>query len=204
MSGAVAEQQEVEALREIVNVAMGQAADSLARLFNAFVKLPIPRVKKLVASEMLEAMREILGEHDQITAVRQGFTGPMHGEALVIFDAAGCHELADLMGYDDASINEDELLLDVANVLNGACLGGIARQLSYELSFSAPSILVHRGSLDDLMESTHPLPWSKALLVEVNFKIEDRLFRCNTFVFWPEAAMGRLEAAVEAFLEGIA
>lgn len=203
MTNAVTELQEVEALREIVNVAMGQAADSLARLFNAFVKLPIPRVQKLDASEMLEAMREILGEHDSITAVRQGFSGPMHGEALVIFDASGCHELADLMGYDDASLNEDELLLDVANVLNGACLGGIARQLSYELSFSAPSILVDRGSLDDLMASTHPLPWRKALLVEVNFKIEDRLFRCHTFVFWPEAAMARLEQAVETFLEGL-
>jgi chemotaxis protein CheC len=201
MTAALASEEEQDALREIVNVAMGQAADSLARLFETFVKLPVPRVRHVYADQMLDAMREILGEHGAITAVRQGFSGPMHGEALVVFDAAGCRELAELLGYAADAHNEDELLLDVANVLSGACLGGIASQLSYELNFSPPSILVNRGALDDLMDPKEPLPWRTALFVEVNFRIEDRAFRCHVFVFWPEAAMARLTQAVQKFLE---
>ena len=201
MSALADEQQEHDALREIVNVAMGQAADSLARLFKTFVKLPVPRVRQVNADQMVDSIREILGDHGKVTAVRQGFSGPMHGEALVIFDAAGCSELAELLGYAAEAHNEDELLLDVANVLTGACLGGIARQLSYELSFSPPSILVNRGSLDQLLDPSRPLPWRTALLVEVNFRIEDRAFRCHIFVFYPEAAMERLNQSIEAFLE---
>jgi chemotaxis protein CheC len=193
--------EEHDALREIVNIAMGQAGDSLARLFNTFVKLPVPRVRQVEASSMLESMREIVGEHEQVTAVRQGFSGPLQGEALVIFDSQGCSELAELLGYAPDSHNEEELLLDVANVLTGACLGGIANQLSYDLSFSPPSILVHHGALDQVLDSARPLPWRTALLVEVNFRIEDRAFRCHVFVFWPEAAMARLQQAVKTFLE---
>lgn len=36
--------EQTDALREVVNVAMGRAADSLAQLLDCFIRLPVPRV----------------------------------------------------------------------------------------------------------------------------------------------------------------
>jgi len=47
--------EQTDALREIVNVAMGQAANSLARVLDAFVQLPVPRVRLVHASSFTRA-----------------------------------------------------------------------------------------------------------------------------------------------------
>ncbi len=204
MTLAFDSEEQSDALREVVNIAMGQAADSLARLFNVFVRLPVPRVRLVESANVLEAIGEVVGSQGPISAVRQGFYSHVRGEAIVIFGPAGCSELADLMGYQtalDADMNQ-ELTLDLSNLLVGACLRGIAQQLAYDLSFSAPSMIIKDGQLSDMIDPKR-LPWSHALLVEVNFRIEKMDFVCHVLVFWPEEAIKSLLAAVDRILEAL-
>ena len=140
--------EQTDALREIVNVAMGQAANSLARVLDAFVQLPVPRVRLVHASEVIREISELTAGATNLTAVRQAFTSQLRGEALVIYGPKSTDDLAPFMGYGDAlSLAErEELLLEVSNILVGACLGGIAQQLECDLIFSAPSFMrVRRG-----------------------------------------------------------
>ncbi|HBA34380.1 MAG TPA: response regulator, partial [Gammaproteobacteria bacterium] len=53
---------------------MGQAGDSLARLLNVFVKLPVPSVNMLEVSELQMALSLSL-ENSTYSAVCQGFIG---------------------------------------------------------------------------------------------------------------------------------
>ena len=140
-----------DALQEITNIAMGQAGASLATLLDAFVNLSVPRINMLALTEVAHSIRNLVGTDAEVTAARQSFQGYLLGEAIVIYQQAGCKELAGMMGHADEldQAAETELLLDVANILVGACLGGITEQLkgistensSGELRFSAPSLM---------------------------------------------------------------
>lgn len=186
-----------DALAELVNIGMGQAGDSLAKLFDTFISLSIPRIELVQPREVTHAIAQLVDYAGPVVAVRQAFSSRIRGEALVIYAADGCDALADLVTYPDVS--SDELLLEISNVLVGACVGGLAAQFSLDLCFSPPSILGAHASIHDLLD-VECLPWDHALLAEVNFRVVDRAFRCHLLTFWPDESIAVLLQAVDAFL----
>jgi chemotaxis protein CheC len=193
----IGESQRRDALAELVNIGMGQAGDSLARLFDTFIQLSIPRIELVHPQGVSEAIAALVGDAGPIVAVRQAFSSRIRGEALAVYRAGGCDSLADLVKYPD--VTSDELLLEISNVLIGACVGGLAAQFSLDLSFSPPSILGQHASIRDLLD-TECLPWETALVAEVNFRVEDRAFHCHLFTFWPDESIGVLLDAVDRIL----
>ena len=135
MSVQVTEDQR-DCYQEISNVAMGQAADKLARLLDVYVILPIPKINIISASDLHMALAGA-NTSDNVSAVCQGFIGSgIAGEALLIFNDASFTDLAKLMKYEGSLDyhGELELLMDVSSVLIGACLQGIGEQLELHLS----------------------------------------------------------------------
>lgn len=191
-----------DALAEIVNIAMGQAGDSLARLLDTFVQLSIPRVRLMAATQINEVLAEMIGENAIVSAVRQPFYNHLHGEAIVVYNDHGCNDLGDLMGYDGAldTQEETELLLDVGNILAGASLNGVAEQLSVEITFSAPSVLARRVPLEELLRPEE-VSWSHALLIEVNFALESRDFRSHLLIMLTEDSINVLRKDIDSFME---
>jgi chemotaxis protein CheC len=175
---------------------MGRAGDALARLFGAFIQLSVPRLELIEPPRLIAAIAALVDPAGPVVAVRQAFASRIRGEALAIYPAAGCDALADLVGYPDVS--GDELLLEISNVLIGACVGALATQFSLELCFSPPSIL-GRATLPELFDSGQ-LPWDRALIAEVHFRVVERAFSCHVLTFWPDASLGVLQRAVDAFL----
>ena len=192
---------QTEALQEIANIGMGQAGASIAEVLGEFVQLSVPRILIVPPEEVPVALARTIGENT-VSAVRQAFHSSMRGEALVIYGEKRCVDLADLMGYEHGLDHaaERELLLDVSNMLVGACLGGIAEQLKMTIGFSAPSLMADSIFLEDLFK-TSETPWNTALLVEVTFSLEQRSFACNLLILMPENEVAHLAAALDHFLE---
>jgi chemotaxis protein CheC len=61
-------------------------------------------------------------------------------------------------------------------VLTGACVSCIMSQLDRTPIFSPPGLLGEKIALDDVFQAD-VLAWRVALLLEVNFAIEDQTFR---------------------------
>lgn len=189
-----------DALSELVNIGMGQAGDSLARLFDTFIQLSIPRITLVQPRDVTGAIAALVDTAGPTVAVRQAFSSRIRGEAIALYTAGGCDAIADLVKYPD--VTSEELLLEISNILVGACVGGLAAQFALDLSFSPPSILGQHGSIDELLD-VEGLPWQNALLAEVNFRVEDRAFRCHLLTFWPDESIVVLFRAVDSFLAAV-
>ncbi len=190
-----------EALQEIANIGMGQAGASIARVMGEFVQLSIPRILALERAEAGEKIAATLGS-GTVDAVRQAFHNQLRGEAIVIYGHERCNDLADLLGYhgpiDHAA--EQELLLDVTNLLVGACLGGIAEQLKADIGFSPPALMAERVPIEALLAGDG-IEWQCVLLVEVNFRLEGRSFACHLLILLSGEDLGSLRDALDRFLE---
>lgn len=207
MSVALSEDQR-DALQELTNIAMGQAGSSLATLLDEFVDLSIPRIRVVQLAEAPAALGELVGPKAEVSAVRQSFQGYLRGEAIIIFTEPGCHVLADLLGYEELVDGDDtELLLDVANVLSGACLGGMVEQIrrfmpadgAMELSFSMPSVMARQVTAAKLLDPERA-GWSHALLMEVNFTLKARNFVAHLIMLMPEDGVLKLQRIVDEFI----
>ena len=199
---ALLNQDQTDALQEVTNIAMGQAGSSLAGILGVFVNLSVPRIRVLDVQTIGQAITDMVGPEKEITAARQSFHGTMRGEALVIYDQEGCMDLADLMGYEEQleAGTERELLLDVSNVLVGACLGGIAELLGASLTYSAPSIMAERIPVARLIDPKK-MTWNYALVVEINFTLEARNFTSHLTFLMPEESIHSMGEALDKFME---
>ena len=92
------------------------------------------------------------------------------------------------------------MILDITNVLTGACLNGLAEQMETELGFSPPSILGMKMSVDNVVNKNN-LEWQQALLVEVNYTLENRSFNCSLLFLMPGESIERVKGALDKLLE---
>lgn len=192
-----------EALQEITNIGMGQAGDSIARVLGEFVELSVPQIRILSADEIPGALTALAGG-GVASAVRQAFIGELRGEAIVIFAEHSAPDLAELLCFDDPLDDPagKELLLDLSNVLVGACVGGIAELLRSAIGFSAPSLLAYERPSGELIRG-ETIAARGALLVEVRFGLEKRVFRCHLVMLMPDDAIAALRRALDRFVEAL-
>ncbi|MBS7660468.1 response regulator [Pseudomonas lalucatii] len=181
-----------DAFREVVNVAMGQAAALLARLLDVFVRLPIPNVNILEVGELHMALAHAQ-QGDQLSAVCQGYIGSgIAGEALLIFHDSEVRDMAKLMRWKP--VNRDgelEMLLDLASILIGACLSGIAEQLDVSFSQGHPVVLGQHSSIDELIR-VNQRRWKKTLAVELSYSLEGHDIHFDLLLLFTEDSVARL------------
>ncbi|WP_374682783.1 hypothetical protein [Accumulibacter sp.] len=190
-----------EALQEVANIGIGQAGASIAKVLGEFVELSVPQISAVDAAAIPAALAALAGD-GIASAVRQAFIGELRGEAIVIFAEHSADDLAVLLAYGDALDGPAgrELLLDISNVLVGACLGGIAELLRTTIGFSAPSLLADQVASSQLLR-VDEISARCALLVEVRFGIEKRVFRCHLVMLMPDDAVAALRRALDRFVE---
>jgi len=179
--------------QEIANVAMGRAGDLLARLLNVFVELPIPNVNFIEVSELRMALKDI-ENHESTSGICQGFiSAGISGEALLILNDSSFKDVASLMNYQyDADIGTElELLMDLANVLIGACLKGVSEQLDIQFSQGHPEVLGQHRKISDLI-ANNANKWKKTLAIEISYSIENYPIKCDLLLLFTEKSMETL------------
>ncbi|MEB6607148.1 response regulator [Aeromonas sanarellii] len=179
--------------QELANVAMGQGADLLARLLDAFVQLPIPNVNVLEVSELHMAL-SAAAESDTLSAVCQGFIGAgIAGEALLLFHDASFQDMARLMNHQGALDHgaELELLMDTANVLIGAFLRGYANQLDTPFSQGHPVVLGQHRPIQELIR-TNQSRWRRTLAIEINYRVQGYAVQCDLLLLFTEDSIATM------------
>ena len=76
------------------------------------------------------------------------------------------------MGYQGQLSRQDlqELTLELANVLSGACINGISNELKINLHFDAPTLLEGTSNLLDFFQNRNA-SWIDALFLDVEYKV---------------------------------
>jgi chemotaxis protein CheC len=205
VKAAILSEAKRDALQEVVNIGMGTAGAALAKVLGAFVELAVPRIDFVDRRRAATLFNTGSWSENEIETIRQPFFGGIVGESLMLFDGAEPAHLAGVAGIVGTPSPEEqqELLLDLANVVIGACVLGIAEPLDEVVSFAPPSRL--GGRLDAsafVVEGAGQ--WKEALVVSVDFKLEDRKFRSGVLVFLTESSLERIDQALDRFLDALA
>lgn len=167
------EAEKLDAFRELANVAMGQAGENLAKVLNEFIELPIPNVSLLHTNELHMALDEV-SRNSQMSAVSKGFiSNGISGEAIILFNDSNIESVASLLGADISTTDgsgEIEVLMDVSNILIGACLNGLSEQLNVKFTHNSPIILGMHQDMHDMI-GKHQSRWNKVLAIEIAYAI---------------------------------
>lgn len=178
--------------QELSNIAMGRAAERLAKLQGAFLELPVPRVRLIEAEGLATLLERIRIESHTTDTLCQGFLGSgIAGEAILTFDHNSLDDMSRLMQIEEEvtpSLRR-EMLMDVANILISAYLVSLGDQLDIHFSQSPPVILGTHYQLppaSDLKKGQH------VLSIEIGYRLEGYEISCSLIILFTEDSLHAL------------
>ncbi|MBX2807911.1 MAG: hypothetical protein KTR20_04695 [Cellvibrionaceae bacterium] len=161
-----------EAVQLLLNNAADTAAQSLEQVIDSPVAALAPSTH-WVNKNNLRATLAGLKLPEKSIVIRQSFRGHLRGEVLVLLEHGAKHyQLGRVMGYEAemTPLNIQELTLELANVLSGACISGLSQQLNIRLNFGAPSLLSNKASVDSILAGK-TLSWTDALFMDLGYTV---------------------------------
>lgn len=191
---------ELDALAEIFNHGVGQAALALSELAGEEVQLSAPKVEELSKREVSEQL-EARGAN-RICAVRQAFSGSVNTEALLMFPVEKSLQLVQLMVGDDVPLAhlsemEQESLAEIGNILLNSVVASVADMLRIEFEGSLPQVEAGRAS--DVLYLGVDLDDS-VLSLQINFKIASRQIQGYLVFLLDVASSEALQKKITAFI----
>jgi len=120
---------ELDALKEVLNIGIGKAADSLSKLTSKKIFLEIPELCSGSSSDLKEQIINILG--NWTLNVSQSFNGELSGDALFVLDEVSGLELINslcenCLDFSNKFTETDTMTLtEIGNILISSCLGTI-------------------------------------------------------------------------------
>ncbi len=189
-----------DCLQELINVAMGQASDQLARYLDTFVYLKVPSIEQVKSEHLIDTLNQDLKE---TAVVSQGFFGyeGIRGEALLMYQPQDSHRLADLLGYEADELTFDEQIIDLSSILTTTFLNVFASQIDNQMSYSAPRLLsANLGTVSEHLQQ-QSFNWDLALKVRISYQVTDYSFNCDMVLLIPEQAIINIKTVIDRILE---
>ncbi|HOK07886.1 MAG TPA: response regulator [Syntrophales bacterium] len=153
--------EELDAFCEIMNIAMGQAAEALGVLLRRRVRLMVPEVRMMRAEELGEFFRAEIPEVG--VAIRQRFAGLVNGVAAMVFSEGQASfllaTLADIhKGSGRLSSEEQSVLTEMGNIVLNAAIAILADRLGTRLRIGLPVLALAETGDEEAKVLTETVP----------------------------------------------
>ncbi len=196
-----------EFLQEMINISFGHAAASLAELLSVCVELGVPKVNEVDGSQISCSLVERVGEEQETTVVQQAFNGDFSGEVLLIIPSELGKQAVNIMtegsGFDPDMPMEEmetEMLLEIGNIVIGACMGQFSDLLTKSVTYEAPTIILENAPVSELQCGGQGEE-RRALIVLTKFEIGEETLSGFLFILLNERWFDSLYLAVDQFIE---
>lgn len=193
--------EQIDALKEMINIGVGRAGGMLNDLLHSRVNLQVPSIKIASPHEFKHDI-EGLGS-DQLTAVQLRFKGPFSGKAELIFPKESASKLVGVvMGSQDKEADLDAVrtgvLLEVGNIVINGVMGSIANIISERIHYSIPHYIersIQNNAVSDGFDAIETL-----LLAETRFIVEQHNIQGELVLIFEIGSSAILLSAVNRFI----
>ncbi|MEJ1936804.1 chemotaxis protein CheX, partial [Nostoc sp. NIES-2111] len=164
---------QLDALQELINIGVGRAANLLNEMVDSHIRLEIPFVKVLTASQAYQELASRFHDNS-LSSVKLGFTGSFYGTAGLIFPTESASKLVSVLtGEEAGSADLDAVkigtLSEIGNIVINGVMGSISNVLQQHMNYTLPVYL--EDTIANLVFTSHGNE-SKILLAQAHFTIE--------------------------------
>lgn len=193
-----------DALTEIFNVGVGQAANSLSQIVGQEIALSVPRLD-ILSGARPEALNSLI-RSPRICAISQDFAGIIDTRAFLVFPEGKTLEIVRRMLGETVSLGElgemeQEALSEIGNIILNSCISAISEVFGSEFRSSLPTY--HSGSVIDVLVSNNPLNAELLLLLHIDFSIPSDRIDGHLVFFMALPSFNVLTQRIDRFLKNI-
>jgi len=149
---------ERDAITELFNISVGDAANSLSQMVEERVILSVPHLVLIERDQAAEYIEKHSSQ--RISAIQQAFKGSFSGTAVLFFPEEKSLELVRALLQEDVPLDsltdlEQDSMVEVGNIILNAILASITEMLDMDVRCSLPDFL--SGNCSHLLDKLFTL-----------------------------------------------
>ena len=165
---------ENDALVEIFNIGVGQAASSMSDIVNEAVRMSVPSITFMDRNDAGNMLAGKDTAAERICGVSQRYEGTFRTEAILMFPEDKSLEIVRLMVGEAVPLKEltemeQEAMCEIGNIILNSCVGTLANLFQHELQGSLPRY--HLGTSEEILAETGGQD-DTLLLLHIDFEVE--------------------------------
>ncbi len=205
--------EEKDILQEVMNIAFGNATADLAELIDIHTILSVPDIQLINFNKLADYLKESIPQNQANSVAGQKFWGDFNGSGLLFLPSGSERTLSKFLNlprFDQADSADDSktlddnmksgLLLEISNILIGACVGKISDLLDTMVSYTPPELLsLEKTDYTFLLK--HFDAEQRAIVMKTVFQFEQQNINGLLLIMTNDKSIGWLKKALHSFLE---
>ena len=189
-----------------MNISFGAVSAELTEIINTSIVLSVPKVALLSGKDFPNYLSDKLKLSPPFNIIEQSFSGKLNGHSLLVFPSGSEKKLVtmfeDLSDVAEEKISqlEKESLIEIGNILSGACVGRMAEHLN-EVVFFTPPRLIMATTTSWMTQQDLVDPASIIILVKTEFKFASNDIEGYIFLITSQESFAWLKTALHRFVE---
>jgi len=194
---------QIDALREFMNVSIGAATANLANLLDAFGTMHIPKIEICNSSELSQKIESTIDIGSMYYATKQLFTGKFGGECMFIISEESARNLGRHL-YNATTPSRDDIsdaVIELTNILTSTIVSRLTQELDTQVQFFVPSsqfIDAH-----SIVNSEDVADYSKIIIISTILDFKDQKINGNIYILTKDEAIKSLKILIDKKIEEI-
>ena len=196
-----------DALVEIFNIGVGQAARAMSEIVSEEVTMSVPSIRFLNRADAAAMLGLGHADGQRVCGVSQHYEGAFTTEAILMFPEDKSLDIVRLMvgesvPFTELTAMEQEAMSEIGNIILNSCVGTLANLFEHELRGSLP--VYHIGSSEEIFSTTGGQAGAVVLMLQIDFILETHQIHGDVAYILDLSALADLQAQVDRFLANIA
>ena len=196
---------EKQILQEIMNIAFGSASGELEDVIDVSIMLHVPEIEMLPVKNLSNYLKENIILRETSIIIEEKFWGDFSGSSILVFPEGMNKNLISILSGQnmeeaDAPGMEKGVLLEIGNILIGACIGKITELLKTGVTYTTP--LASTGEKENF---DHILVGydkdSSAMILKTFFRFKEHNLQGSLLIVTSHRSILWLKNALNSFLE---
>lgn len=194
---------QTDALRELVNVSIGAATASLANLLDAFATMHIPKIEICDSSELEHKIESTIDMSSMYYATKQLFTGEFGGECMFVISEGSALNLGKhLYGVTVPSKDDiNDAVIELTNILTSTIVSRLTKELGTQVQFFVPSSQFINA--DAIIRNEDIADYSKIIIISTILDFQDQRINGNIYILTKDKAIESLKILIDKKIEEI-
>lgn len=192
--------EQVDALKEIINIGVGRAASTLNELLSSHIVLQVPTVNIFKHKDFVGQLNPDSSE--KLAAVHLKFKGSLAGIALIAFPPDMAANLVSIVTEDDFDLIDFDsvrvaTLSEVGNIVLSGVMGSFGNLLKERLEFSLPRY--REDEIKNMLLSTEKNPDDLIIVMQAHFSTEKHRIEGDIMILFEVVSFSSLQSMIDTF-----
>jgi len=194
---------QIDALKEFINISIGAATASLANLLDAFGTMHIPKIEVCNSSELAHKIESTIDLKSMYYATKQLFTGKFGGECMFVISEVSAKNLGRHL-YNVTTPSRDDIndaVIELTNILTSTIVSRLTQELNTQVQFFVPSSQFIDAY--SIVSSEDVADYSKIIIISTILDFKDQKINGNIYILTKDEAIESLRVLIDRKIEEI-